>query len=79
MKSSILVQAADTYLHIATESENIAQIQSKDSEQHHYSRGLAPWCLNRPRIGSQGNVNYWGCGLGYDENINATYLNNFTL
>ena len=73
---SVLVQAADTYLHIVTESANFVQIQVEDSQNHFYSRGLAPWCLNRSRHGSSDNVNYWGCGLWYDESVSSAFLSN---
>lgn len=76
---SLLVQAADTYLHIVTESANFVQIQPEESQQHFYSRGLAPWCLDRPREGSKGNVNYWGCGVAYDEKVETATMNNITL
>lgn len=76
--SSILVQAADTYLHIVTEAADMIQIQTKDAQQHLYSRGLAPWCLNRPSMGSKDNRNFWGCGVVYDEVLNFVALNNFT-
>ena len=79
MRCSILVQAADTYLHIVTDSADMTQIQATDSDQYEYSRGLAPWCLDRPRVGFRGNVNYWGCGISYDEETTNQYVNNNTL
>ncbi|KAL5446676.1 hypothetical protein PMIN07_001393 [Paraphaeosphaeria minitans] len=75
---SILVQAADTYLHIVTESANFVQIQTQDTQQHHYSRGLAPWCRDRPRKGSGNNVNYWGCGITFHELSGSVVLSNMT-
>ncbi|KAK7179762.1 hypothetical protein PSPO01_14154 [Paraphaeosphaeria sporulosa] len=75
---SILVQAADTYLHIVTESANFIQLWAQDGQQHHYSRGLAPWCLNRPRKGSGNNVNYWGCGITFDERSRSAVMSNMT-
>lgn len=30
---------------------------------HPFSRGLAPWCLERPVVGSLGQKNYWGCAI----------------
>lgn len=60
---SFLIQAADTYLHVTTESIEMVQIQSQPNSDHLSSRGLAPWCLNSPTFGSTENTDFWSCGL----------------
>jgi hypothetical protein len=59
----VFIQAADTYLHVAIEAVGMTQAQTQPSLSHSYSRGLAPWCLNRRTTGSISNPNYWSCGL----------------
>jgi hypothetical protein len=70
MIHSVLIQAADTYLHIATEAVEALQIKTEDPSGHLYSRGLAPWCLTRPTFGDENNPNFWGCSL-----VSTTLLN----
>ncbi|KAF2677830.1 hypothetical protein K458DRAFT_436235 [Lentithecium fluviatile CBS 122367] len=60
---SLLVQAADVYFHIAAESVEFVQVQELPSVAHHYSRGLAPWCLDRPDQGPLGPKKFWGCAI----------------
>ncbi|ORX97952.1 hypothetical protein BCR34DRAFT_158720 [Clohesyomyces aquaticus] len=60
---SILIQGADTWLHIATISVNIVKLSAESQSAYQYGRGLAPWCFNRPLLGSKCNRNYWGCGI----------------
>jgi hypothetical protein len=61
---SLLVQAADVYFHIAAEAVELVQVQNLSSTTHHFSRGLAPWCLNRPTVSQeQGQKNYLGCAI----------------
>jgi hypothetical protein len=61
--ASLLVQAADTYFHITADSVELVQFQSFPTATHQFSRGLAPWCLDRPTIGPLGQKNFWGCGI----------------
>ncbi|KAF2650131.1 hypothetical protein K491DRAFT_149337 [Lophiostoma macrostomum CBS 122681] len=61
--ASLLVQAADTYFHIAADSIELVQFQPFPSATRQFSRGLAPWCLDRPTIGPLGQKNFWGCGI----------------
>jgi hypothetical protein len=61
-----LIQAADTYLHVTTEAVEWTQIEIQENSRYAFSRGLAPWCLDRPASGSVNNVNYWGCGMTVD-------------
>jgi hypothetical protein len=41
----------------------MTQARTQPSLDYGYSRGLAPWCLDRPTNGSTSNPNYWSCGL----------------
>ncbi|KAF2737825.1 hypothetical protein EJ04DRAFT_574309 [Polyplosphaeria fusca] len=43
----ILIQAADTWLHITTETVPIIRLNATTKEESMFSRGLAPWCINR--------------------------------
>ncbi|KAF2195565.1 hypothetical protein K469DRAFT_649646 [Zopfia rhizophila CBS 207.26] len=61
--ASLLIQAADVYFHIAAEAIELVQVQSLPSATHQFSRGLAPWCLNRPTLGMMGQKNFFGCGI----------------
>jgi hypothetical protein len=70
MVHSAFIQAADTYLHLATEAVEALQIKTEDPSGHLYSRGLAPWCNTRPTVGHRDNPNFWGCGL----TINTRWL-----
>jgi hypothetical protein len=60
---SLLIQGADWYLHISTNSINLIHNFPEVASNHSFSRGLAPWCLNRPTVGSISNRNFWSCGL----------------
>jgi hypothetical protein len=60
---SLFIQAADWYLHISTNSINLIQDSPQIASNYSFSRGLAPWCLNRPTVGSVSNRNFWSCGL----------------
>lgn len=62
---SILIQAADTYLHLTSKAVNIVLTEPLSSSNFDYSRGLASWCLNRPTGRSYNNTNFWGCGINY--------------
>jgi len=59
---SLLIQAADTYLHISTDAIEAVRIQAEAASAHAYSRGLSPACLTRPTSGSSPNKYFWGCG-----------------
>lgn len=61
--SSVLIQAADTYIHITTEAVNLVQAWPLQATDYQQSRGLAPWCLNRRTGDGLGNKHFWGCGL----------------
>ncbi|KAF2266170.1 hypothetical protein CC78DRAFT_160888 [Lojkania enalia] len=75
---SILIQAADTYLHITADSVEIIQIRTEDAPSNHLSRGLAPWCTSRPTEGTQANNNFWSCGLILDVASDGVTLANST-
>ncbi|ORY07935.1 hypothetical protein BCR34DRAFT_590145 [Clohesyomyces aquaticus] len=63
--ASLLVQVADVYFHISATSIELTQIHPlpPSSSQYQYSRGLAPWCLNRPSQGPLGPKKFWGCAI----------------
>lgn len=61
--SSVLVQAADVYFHIAAEAVQLVQMSSDFSPNYQFSRGLAPWCLNKPAFGDSGEEKLWGCAI----------------
>ncbi|KAF2629852.1 hypothetical protein BU25DRAFT_336057 [Macroventuria anomochaeta] len=61
--ASVLIQAADVYFHIAAEAIEFIQVQELSPVAYPYSRGLAPWCLERPVVGDLGQKNYWGCAI----------------
>jgi hypothetical protein len=77
IRSSLFIQAADTYLHVAIDAVDLIQAQMQPSLSYGYSRGLTPWCLNRPTAGSFSNANYWGCGLyaGNEPQLYTTVTN----
>jgi hypothetical protein len=59
----------------------MTQFQSQTSDSRHYSKGLAPWCLNRQAFGSERNPNYWSCALDVEDGaVGATnYTDTSTL
>lgn len=59
----MLIQAADTYLHLTTDAVESTQLQPRLADNLYYSKGLAPSCLDRPTFGSPSNPNYWSCGF----------------
>lgn len=60
---SVLIQAADVNFHISAEAIELTQVQELPPMTHLFSRSLAPWCLERPVVGSLGQKNYWGCAV----------------
>ena len=60
---SVPIQGADTWLHIATNSVNIMTLAPELDSTYQYSRGLAPWCLTKPTLGSKCSKNFWSCGM----------------
>ncbi|KAF2279921.1 uncharacterized protein EI97DRAFT_370045 [Westerdykella ornata] len=77
--ASILIQVADTYFHIAITSTPFVQVISRDVAEHHYSRHLAPWCINRPGAGVMNNKNFWSCSLNRAPETGAFSLANNSL
>ncbi|KAF2874177.1 hypothetical protein BDV95DRAFT_666115 [Massariosphaeria phaeospora] len=75
--ASLLIQGADVYFHVAAEAIELAQIHVLSSTSHHYSKGLAPWCLNRPALGSMGYKSFWGCSISGQLATNGPRLNLF--
>lgn len=61
--SSMLIQAADTYLHVSTSAVNFVHTEERPSQNYNYGTGFKPACIDRDRRGSATNVNYWGCTL----------------
>jgi hypothetical protein len=61
--NSLLVQAADAYFHVTAETAQVVQYQGASPSIHQFSRGLAPWCLNKPEFGSAGEEKFWGCAI----------------
>ncbi|KAF1986855.1 hypothetical protein K402DRAFT_376826 [Aulographum hederae CBS 113979] len=59
----IMITTADTWLHISTETVEMIQYTGLATEEHQYSRGLAPYCFNRPGSGTFCNPAFWTCGL----------------
>jgi len=74
IKRSLLIQAADTYIHVTIEAIEVVQSLAQPSMGHDYSRGLAPWCLNRPTFGHSDNPNYWSCGIAVFQYPRITYV-----
>ena len=73
---SIMIQAADSYLHVSTESVEIVQVFPESPGSRQYSKRLGPWCLDsRPTFGTMQNINFWGCGITYDTADMVTSLN----
>ena len=70
-------------MHVAIESIEILQARAQPSADYSYSRGLAPWCLNRPTFGDAENPNYWSCGIkivdGFTQASNYTTSRNVAL
>ena len=61
-------------MHVATEAVEIVQALAQPSPNYGYSRGLAPWCLNRPTFGSLNNSNFWSCGMIAAREPTLTYV-----
>ncbi|KAF1995676.1 hypothetical protein P154DRAFT_623765 [Amniculicola lignicola CBS 123094] len=71
--SSILIQVADSYLHIVTDAVELIRVETQPAEAFALSRGIAPWCFNTNETrGTQRNMNFWGCGMQY--NIESGYV-----
>jgi hypothetical protein len=66
------VQAADVYFHITAEAAQVVQFEAATQSIHDFSRGLAPWCLNKPGFGDIGEEKIWGCAITAQR---ATYNN----
>ncbi|KAF2110525.1 hypothetical protein BDV96DRAFT_635562 [Lophiotrema nucula] len=77
--ASILIQLADTYLHITAEPTTFVEIHSSDSSIHDYSRSLAPWCYNRAGVGTTDNKNFWSCGVRWNETSEQNRMANSSL
>jgi hypothetical protein len=69
---SLLVQTADVYFHITAEAAQVVQFEAATQPTHEFSRGLAPWCLNKPKFGDMGEEKFWGCAITAQQ---ATYNN----
>jgi hypothetical protein len=41
----------------------------QEKEQHQMSRRLGDWCFNQDTLGTEANINFWGCAL--DWNVTA--------
>jgi hypothetical protein len=66
--SSVCIQAADTYLHLATKAVNMLHAQPEETERHQLSRRIGDWCFNQEAtFGTQANINFWGCALYWNE------------
>ena len=77
--ASLLIQGADTYLHIAIESISMIQIYAEAAESHLLSRGIAPWCLSNTTVGTFKNVNFWSCSvtpISDEDNFTIQLTNN---
>jgi hypothetical protein len=66
------VQVADVYFHITAEAAQVVQFEAASLSTHRFSRGLAPWCLGKPRFGDAGEEKFWGCAITAQQ---ATYNN----
>ncbi|KAH9869875.1 hypothetical protein J1614_006795 [Plenodomus biglobosus] len=68
--TSILIQAADSYLHISTTSEEMTQIFPDPPKKLQNSRRMGPWCLDSgPTFGKPDNINFWGCTSYVDPEV----------
>ncbi|CAN9424174.1 unnamed protein product [Alternaria alternata] len=76
---SVLVHAADAYLHIATESVQMTQIFPQAPLQNQYGRSIGPWCFdNSNTLGTIRNKNFWGCGVTISDDKNPEVTNETT-
>jgi hypothetical protein len=65
---SMIIQAANVYLHVSTESVEIVQFFPESLGSRQYSKRLGSWCLDSgPTFGTMQNINFWGCSITYDE------------
>ncbi|KAF2658707.1 hypothetical protein K491DRAFT_776247 [Lophiostoma macrostomum CBS 122681] len=67
LTASVFIQAADTYLHIAMEAVELTRIEAQSNTVYELSRGIAPWCLDRPTTGYIDNALFWGCSEKIDD------------
>ncbi|KAF2026426.1 hypothetical protein EK21DRAFT_115877 [Setomelanomma holmii] len=63
LTASLLVQAADVYIHIAAEGVQYVQLEHLPAAGAQFSRGVAPWCINKPKFGDLGEEQLWGCAI----------------
>ncbi|CAN9425534.1 unnamed protein product [Alternaria alternata] len=76
---SVLVHAADAYLHIATESVQMTQIFPQAPLQNQYGRSIGHWCFdNSNTLGTIRNKNFWGCGVTISDDKNPEVTNETT-
>jgi hypothetical protein len=77
--SSVCIQAADTYLHLATKAINMLHAVPQRIEQHRLSRRIGGWCFDtKPTFGTPANMNFWGCGLYWNETAQVVAPTNAT-
>ncbi|KAH9872528.1 hypothetical protein IAQ61_005365 [Plenodomus lingam] len=68
--TSVLIQAADSYLHISTVSVEMTQIFPDPPNALQNSRRMGEWCLDsRPTFGTPENINFWGCSSYVDPEV----------
>ncbi|KAH6633296.1 hypothetical protein C7974DRAFT_169050 [Boeremia exigua] len=76
----VCIQAADTYLHLATKAVNVLHAVPQQMEQHRLSKRIGDWCLDtETTFGTQANINFWGCGLYWNETAQVVAPTNVTL
>jgi len=69
---SLLIQAADSYLHLTTNAVNMIHVFQEPPELYQLGRRIGPWCFNtKETFGTQANINFWSCALAYNETAQA--------
>jgi hypothetical protein len=77
--SSVCIQAADTYLHLATKAVNMLHAVPQQKEQYLLSKRIGNWCFDtETTFGTQANFNFWGCGLYWNETAQVVGPTNAT-
>ncbi|KAF2465375.1 uncharacterized protein BDR25DRAFT_346241 [Lindgomyces ingoldianus] len=75
LAASAFVQATDTWLHIDTQTVEIINIKAEPAAGgNQYSRGLGPWCVDKPTVNNICNKNFWGCGIDCWKEFGATNM-----
>ncbi|KAF2731951.1 hypothetical protein EJ04DRAFT_554397 [Polyplosphaeria fusca] len=71
--ASLFIQAADTWLHVATSTVEIVTVRADlTSPMNQFGRGLGSWCTDKPIVNNGCNPNFLGCGINCIKEFGST-------